>query len=145
MSVGRICQREVDLASVDENVSRAAERMHQRTVGSLVVLNDEREPVGIVTDRDLTIRVLAPGRDPFTTTVGDVMTKFPETVREDTPIEHALTLMRRGSFRRLPVVDHNGQLAGLVTLDDIMMLLSEELGSVGRLLESETPQSAATR
>ena len=64
MSIGRICQREVDLAQVDENVSRAAERMHQRTVGSLVVVNDDQKPVGIVTDRGLTIRVLARARPP---------------------------------------------------------------------------------
>ena len=143
MSVGRICQREVDLADLDESVQAAAERMHQHTVGVLVILNDAKQPIGIVTDRDLVIRAVAGGKDPYTTPVGHVMTPEPKTVSEDTPIESALSLMRSGGFRRLPVVDHDGRLVGLVTLDDILMLLAEEFADIGKLLERETPRAAA--
>jgi CBS domain-containing protein len=143
MSVGRICQREVDLADLDEGVQAAAERMHQHTVGVLVILNGAKQPIGIVTDRDLAIRVVAGGKDPYTTLVGHVMTPEPKTVSEETPIESALSLMRSGGFRRLPVVDAGGKLVGLVTLDDVLMLLAEEFADVGRLLERETPRAAA--
>ena len=70
MSVSRICVREVDLADPGEPVFQAAERMHQRAVGTLVILNQESQPVGILTDRDLVERVLAKGLDAYTTTVG---------------------------------------------------------------------------
>jgi CBS domain-containing protein len=133
----------VDLADLNESVQAAAERMHQHTVGVLVILNDTKQPIGIVTDRDLVIRVLAAGRDPYTTLVGHVMTPQPKSVSQETPIESALSLMRSGGFRRLPVVDQNGKLVGLVTLDDILMLLAEEFTDVGRLLERETPRAAA--
>ena len=68
------------------------------------------------------------------------MTLGPETITEDSPIESALALMRHGSFRRLPVIDRNRKLVGLVSLDDILMLLAEEFMQVGRLLEHETPR-----
>jgi len=144
MSVGKICQREVDFADPDENVFLAAERMRDRTVGALVVLNKARQPVGIITDRDITTRVVAAARDPLATTVADVMTPEPKTAAEETPIEMALSLMRGGAFRRLPVVDESGELIGIVTLDDILMLLCEEFASIGGLLERETPAAAAS-
>ncbi len=143
MSIGRICTREVDLAEVEESVWQAAERMHQRTVGTLVILNRENQPIGMLTDRDLVVRVLAAGRDPHGTLVGDVMTSKPRTVSEDTPIEQVLTLMSTGPFRRIPVVDREGKLVGLVSLDDILQLLAEELTQVGQLLQREAPPAAA--
>jgi CBS domain-containing protein len=139
MSAGRICVREVDTASVDENAWTAAERMHQRAVGTLVVLNEARRPVGILTDRDLVERVLAAGRDPGTTLVGDVMTRNPQTIQEDDSIESSLSRMRSGRFRRLPVLDRAGTLVGLLSLDDVIMLLAEEFAHIGGLLERETP------
>lgn len=144
MSVGRICVREVDLADVDETVVQASQRMHQRGVGTLVILGPERKPVGIITDRDLVSRVLAAGRDVLTTTVADVMTREPTTIPEDGAIETALSLMHSGCFRRLPVTDSKGELVGLLSLDDVLMLIAEELTQVGRLLERETPKEVLT-
>jgi len=143
MSVGRICTREVDLAHVDESVWQAAERMHQRAVGTLVVIDDDKKPIGIVTDRDLVERVLAQALDATATSVGEVMTRPTETVSEQDAIEHAITVMRRERCRRLPVVDDSGQLVGLLSLDDVLQLLAEELTNVGQLLERQTPQAAA--
>lgn len=143
MTTGRICQREVDFADSTESVFRAAERMHQRTVGALVVLDGDRRPIGIVTDRDLVTRSIAGSRDPHTTTVAEVMTLNPKTVSEEAAIDSAISLMRSGAFRRLPVVDRDDRLVGLVTLDDILMLLCEELTSIGALLQRETPVAAA--
>src|SRR5579872_3008239 len=105
MSVGRICVREVDIAESDESVQAAAQRMHARKVGTLVVVDPARAPIGIVTDRDLAVRIVGEARDSGQTTVGEVMTRLPRTIHEDTPIEEALRAMRVGTFRRLPVVD----------------------------------------
>ncbi|MBI3862882.1 MAG: CBS domain-containing protein [Planctomycetia bacterium] len=143
MSVGRICVRAVDTASDDESVQAAAQRMHARNVGSLVVINKACEPVGMVTDRDLTVRVLADGLDAVQTRISEVMTRHPKTVREETPIEEALRLMRAGAFRRLPVVGQSGKLVGLVTLDDVLDLLTEEFREIRSILEQETPHALA--
>jgi CBS domain-containing protein len=141
MAVGNICIRNVDTVRPDVLVAVGAERMHQRAVGALVVVNDADQPIGIVTDRDLVSRVLAKGRNPTETTIRDVMTIAPKTIRESAPIETALLAMRTGRFRRLPVIDEDDMLVGLITLDDILMLLAEEFSQVGRLLKRETPQA----
>jgi CBS domain-containing protein len=143
MSVGRICLREVSLAERGESVLEAARRMRERGVGTLVVLDDARRPVGLVTDRDLALRVVATGGDPSAVSVTYVMTEHPRTVSETTPIESALSLMRSGTFRRLPVVDDDGKLVGIVTLDDVLGLLAEEFALIGALLEREAPRGAA--
>jgi CBS domain-containing protein len=140
MPVGRICAREVDLAERGESVLEAARRMRDRRVGALVVVDDLGRPVGVVTDRDLALRVVADGGDSRTTSVGDVMTEGPKTVSEATPIESALGLMRSGSFRRLPVVNEDGKLVGIVALDDVLGLLAEEFELIGGLLHRETPR-----
>lgn len=139
MSVGRICVREVDVISEDESAQTAAGRMHSRKVGTLVVVDSETRPVGIVTDRDLTVRVLAKGLDGTQLPVRDVMTHTPETVYPETAIEDALRRMRVGAFRRVPVVDDDGRLVGLLSLDDILELLAEEFTEIGRLIHEEEP------
>lgn len=141
MSVGKICIREVDTAEAGETVFCAAQRMHQRAVGTLVVVNYAREPIGIVTDRDLVERVVAKGRHPLETLVRDMMTPGPVTISENSSIEMALAAMRSGQFRRLPVVDENQRLVGLVSLDDILVLLAGEFADVGDLLQREMPDA----
>lgn len=143
MSVQRILQRDVDTAIAEESVFAAAERMHQRTVGALVVVDNDNVPIGIITDRDIVVRLVAAGRDAYTTTIRSVMTPHPKTVTPETPIDTALALMQDGAFRRLPVVDKQRQLAGIVALDDILLLFAEEMSQIGRVLERETPQAAA--
>jgi CBS domain-containing protein len=143
MSIQRICHYDVDVAEPGESVRTIAERMRQRTVGCLVIVNEFREPIGIVTDRDLVIRVLAEGKDPYTTRIEEAMSYNLKTVPEDGSIEQALRVMRGGAFRRVPVVDRDGKLIGIVTLDDILMLLAEEFTQAGQVLDRETPIAAA--
>lgn len=141
MSVGRICVRQVDVADPDEAVQTAARRMLDRQVGSLVVCNEFRQPVGIITDRDMAIRVVAEGRDPGGTPVSEAMTRDPHCVRENTPIEEALAVMREKPCRRLPVLGTDGSLVGLVSLDDVLALLAAEFRDVSTLLAKEDPSS----
>jgi CBS domain-containing protein len=139
MSVGRICQREVDLVDGDETAQEAARRMRERGVGTLVVLDAAKRPLGIVTDRDLALRIVADAKDPTQTPIAAVMVRMPRTIAQDAPIESALALMKAGPYRRLPVVDENGALCGIVSLDDVLQLLAEELALIGKLVEREEP------
>ncbi len=139
MSVGRVCCREVNIAAPEESVVDAARRLGGQRVGTLVILNAAKEPVGLVTDRDLVVRVLATDRDPHRTQVGDVMTRHPKVITEDGSLEAALGLMRAGGFRRLPVVDHQGRLVGIVSLDDVLALLAEEFADIGGILQRQRP------
>jgi CBS domain-containing protein len=143
MSVRSFCTREVDLARPFESVWQAAVRMRQRAVGTLVVVDADKRPIGIVTDRDLMERVLATAKDPNTTTVHEVMTPEPTTIGEEDSIETALALMREGGLRRLPVVDADGILVGLLSLDDVLMLMGEEMAQVSEMLRRETPRAFA--
>ena len=140
MTIGRICQREVDLAEASECVIDASRRMREKGVGTLVVLDLDRRPAGIVTDRDITLRAVADNVRLADTTVEQVMTAYPRTVSEDTPIEDSLSLMRVLGVRRLPVVDCDGRLAGIVSLDDILSLIVEELRNVHGVLQKEMPR-----
>ena len=89
MSIQRICIREVDTAVPHESVYLAAERMLQRAVGCLVVVDDANRPIGILTDRDLVQRVMAKGLSPTDTFVQDIMTQGLKTIAEDGTIESA--------------------------------------------------------
>jgi CBS domain-containing protein len=143
ISVGSICQRDVDLIGPDDSVAKAADRMRQRTVGSLIVVDAGKRPIGIITDRDLVIRALADARAADATPVSEVMTPDIITTTVDTSINSALRLMRDGPFRRLPIVDGNGVLVGLVTADDLLITIGREFGELASLIELETPAAAA--
>ena len=138
MTVRDICRRDVDTATYDQSVLDAARCMRDRQVGTVVVVDDDR-PVGILTDRDLTVRVLAAGLDPQATRVSQVMTPSPTTVQEDATTVAALGHMRAGRFRRLPVVGPDGRLVAILALDDVLVVAAEELAEVGPLLRREAP------
>ena len=145
MSIGRICIHDVDVINPGESARVAASRMHSRKVGTLIVVDDNQRPIGLLTDRDLATRVLGEGKDGNTTPVREVMSPAPSTVDEQTSIEDALAIMRSGTFRRLPVVDGEGRLTGIISLDDILELLAEEFSEIGSLLRQEEPGSLAER
>ncbi|NDY41439.1 CBS domain-containing protein [Dissulfurirhabdus thermomarina] len=123
MPVLEICTREVVTAAPDDTVFAAARLMLEQGVGSVVVLEDAR-PVGILTDRDITVRVVAVGLNPETTRIRTVMSGNPRTVLETTGVEDTLRLMQAAGVRRIPVVDASGALAGIVSLGDFLDLLA---------------------
>lgn len=143
MSVGRICIREVQVADPEETLLEAARRMRLAGVGALVVVDDERHPLGILTDRDVTTRAVAEARDPEKTPVAAVMTVPVKRVHEETPIEDALARMAGVPARRLVVVDDADRLVGVLALDDVLELLVEEADAIGRLLRRERPGARA--
>ena len=133
--LGKICTRPVVTASAQMTVDEAARAMRSRNVGALVVVNAGR-PVGMLTDRDVAIEVVAKGLDPDTARVGDVMHKKPITIREDLGILDAAKVFAKTGVRRLPVVTKNGVLVGVITVDDLIMLLGNELGHVAGALSA---------
>lgn len=147
MKVGDCCTRDVVTCLANTSLAEVAARMRDRHVGAVVVIDDEKakRPVGVVTDRDIVIEIVATGLDANAITAGDVMLDGLVTVEEDGgPLEAARTMRARG-VRRLPVVDRKGALAGIVTLDDLVHLLAGEMGHLARLIERQPKREAQLR
>ena len=140
MSIGEICNREVVFVNRDTTVQAGAKLMRHYHVGSLVAVDDvagKRMPVGILTDRDIVMEVDAMELDPKVITVGDIMTSELITVPESEGILETMEVMRFKGVRRLPVVGGDGQLVGIVTIDDLLGILAEELTDLTRIVSKE--------
>ncbi len=111
-------RRPVATVTPEASVREAARRMRERRVAALLVMEGERL-VGIVTERDIVFRVVAEGRDPAAVTVAEIMTRDPVTARPDERAIDALTKMREGHFRHLPVVDGDGRVVAVVSIRDL--------------------------
>ena len=125
---------EVVTTDRDANLRDIAQTMEEENVGSVVVV-EGGEPVGILTDRDVTVRCVARGDDPDTATAEDAMTEDLVTVNAHDSIDELIGTFDAAGVRRMPVVDGN-ELAGIVTLDDIAVLLSVELGGIAEEMDS---------
>ncbi|MCO6427426.1 CBS domain-containing protein [Nitrosomonas communis] len=148
MPIGEICKREVVITQREDTVLQAAKLMRQHHVGDVMVVDDgngKRVPVGIVTDRDLVVEVIATGLDPAAITVGDIMVSDFATVKENAGVFESIQYMRVKGVRRMPVVDDDNELIGIVTLDDLLALLSEELDALVKLVAHEQQKEAGTR
>ena len=148
MTVGEICNRVVTVADRATPLTDAAKLMREHHVGSLVVVENRagaRVPVGILTDRDIVVAVVARGVDPTTLTAADVMAGELLTVREQDSEFDALALMRRRGVRRVPVVAADGALAGIVTVDDLLEIVAEQLDDIVRAITSEQAQERRAR
>jgi CBS domain-containing protein len=129
----QIAVKPVITASARMTITEAARAMKQKNVGALIVVNAGR-PLGVLTDRDIAIDVVAAGKDPDAVHVEDVMRKKPATLREDLGLMDAARIFAKTGVRRLPVVDKAGRVTGIVALDDLMMLLGNEMGLVAGAL-----------
>lgn len=148
MPVGEICNREVVIVQRDATVHEAARLMRQHHVGDVVVVEERkgvRVPVGIVTDRDLVVEIMAPDLVQMVMTVGDIMGSKLATVKDSTGIYESIQYMRAEGVRRLPVVDSKGGLVGILTLDDLLELLAEELLELSRLVRQEQKKESVKR
>ncbi len=146
MTVGGICTRLVVTANPEQTIAEAARRMRDRHVGALVVVDSQRRPVGILTDRDIVVSAVAQSPEKLDALlVGDVMSRGLVTARETEAVDGALKRMRTNGIRRLPVVSPNGQLEGLVALDDILEVMSAELGNLVGLVAREQEREREVR
>jgi CBS domain-containing protein len=111
--------------SPQDTVRAAAKLMREKRIAAVLVMEDERL-VGIVTERDMTARVIAIGRDPETSTCGDIMTKNPDTLSPDDTASDAIGMMRERNYRHLPVVK-DGRVVGMVSVRDLYAVYNNEL------------------
>ena len=114
---------------VRASVTEVAETMAEADVGFLVVLDDD-EPVGVLTDRDIVLRAVARGR--HNATAADVMTRHPSSVRDEATVTHAAQMMADRQCRRLALTDDAGKVIGVLSLDDLLRVAGDELGEIAR-------------
>ncbi|MBW4052045.1 MAG: CBS domain-containing protein [Proteobacteria bacterium] len=147
MNVGQVCSREVYIFRADEPLANAAAEMMKRQVGAIVVVEPEPDrvrPVGIVTDRDIIRGQVSLKKDLPSLTLRDVMTSAPLTVSETSGIAEAIEHLGARGVRRAPVVNDLGDLVGIVSLDDLLPIVAEELGALARLVGSQARREGAS-
>jgi CBS domain-containing protein len=140
LTIGEICTRSVTIAFKQTPIDGAARLMRENHVGCLVVVDEvggQRIVVGMLTDRDIVTAVVAPGLDPEKLHADDVMTTDLVTAREDDSLIDLMRTMRQKGVRRVPVVGGQGELVGVVTLDDVLTVLAEEMGLLVAAIDSE--------
>lgn len=148
MAIGEICNREVVIVQRETTALEASRLMRQHHVGDLVVVDEvdgKRLPVGIVTDRDIVLEIVAMELDAAVLTVGDFMEPKLTTIGENEGVYEAIRFMRAKAVRRLPVVNRDGSLAGIVTLDDLLELLAEEMSELTKLVSRERKHEQQAR
>ena len=148
MSVAEICNREV--VSVEKNTSivEASKIMRNTHTGSLVIVDaegKESKPLGIITDRDLVIEVIAKEADLESVTVGDIMGPELLTARENDGIWETILRMRAMGVRRLPVINTKGFLMGILSMDDLLEFLASELSDLAKLIKREANREKEIR
>lgn len=148
MPVKDVCVRSVVHVNRDTTIQDAAHLMRQHHVGDLIVADsnyDGVRPVGIITDRDIVLSVVAPKLDASVITVGDIMGDDLVTCREDMGVSEVIHKMRGRGVRRMPIVSEGGELVGVVSVDDMIELLAEELSELSKLIAREQGREVRLR
>lgn len=148
MYTGTVGTRQVQTCNKGATILQVAELMRSEHVGDLVVVeyrSGEPIPVGIITDRDLVVEVMALKQDPATITAADVMSRKLVIAYEGEQLEVAMDRMRWSGVRRIPLVDSGGVLVGIVTLDDILEKLALTLANVSRVGQLQNIEERLTR
>jgi CBS domain-containing protein len=130
------------------SIPEAAQLMRRYHVGDLVVVDEadgKRVPVGMVTDRDMAIEIIAKSLDFNAFSVGDIMSPQLVSVHDDEGVFETIRLMRAKGIRRVPVVNKEGGLEGIVSADDILDLLAEEMTELARVAPREQEREAKAR
>lgn len=148
MRVGEFCNREVVIIDQESSVSDAAQVMRQYHVGDVIIVNEQygkNMPTGILTDRDIALEIVAKGADPESVSVRDAMSFELVTVDEDDDLLRVIELMRDNGIRRVPVVDGDQALVGILTVDDILDVLSEVFVDIVHLVDSQRRREERSR
>ena len=141
MSIGHVCNREAIVADRGDSLLDVAKLMRKYHVGSVIVVERHGErarPIGIVTDRDLVVEVLAEDLDASNVALEDIMSPALITAEEDDDVYDVIEAMRNHGVRRVPIVDHKGFLVGILAMDDLLWNLSQELGNIVALIDRQT-------
>lgn len=147
MSIGEFCNREIVVIGKEDDVVEAAKRMREYHVGSLVVIEGTDQnpiPVGIITDRDIIVEIIAKELPLDSVTVGDVMSDELATVDENDDLWETIQHMRINGVRRLPVVSA-GRLVGIISVDDLLAVIAGEFLGLVNIVSSEQEREVVTR
>jgi len=142
MPIDDILKAPVRVLPPDATCMEAARMMRDENIGCIVVAEQDR-PLGIVTDRDLVLRVMAPGGEAEKFQLRDVMTSEPIFVSADQSLDQVVAAMRDLAIRRVPAVDEHGNLYGMVSLDDVLLRLADQLGDLAEAVRAELAGAAA--
>lgn len=148
MHISEICTRSVVTCDRQTSALEVARRMRDRHVGDVVVVDMQGArpvPVGIITDRDLVVQVMALEVDPRILRAGDLMTEGVVTAAASEAVYDAIWHMRSKGVRRLPLVDAHNVLVGVLSADDVTRFLAEELGALARVGPQEIHREEAAR
>lgn len=143
MSLQQFCQRPVVTVSPEMCIVEACHQMWENNVGCVVAV-EAGKPCGILTDRDTALKMVRERKDPQQTQVREIMTANPACIAVDKTLHELTTLMRQHHVRRVPIVDRDEQVIGMVTLDDLMMLLGEEMADLGQGIARTVVSKATT-
>ncbi|HLN86946.1 MAG TPA: CBS domain-containing protein [Candidatus Limnocylindrales bacterium] len=142
MSLQSYCRKPVIRVAPDANITEACQLMEQNNVGCLIAEREGRL-CGIVTDRDIALRVAGAKRDPEKTMVKDIMTPDPIRISVDKDLRQLTAMMHAYHVRRVPIVNGFDTTLGIVTLDDLIALLGDEMAEIGKAISDEFPQGNA--
>jgi CBS domain-containing protein len=148
MSIAELCTRSVVSATPTTTIVDAAALMRRHHVGNIVVVDRADRaptPLGLVTDRDIVVEVVAKGVDPSAVTVAEVLTGRVEVIAETASAEEALRRMTEAAVRRLPVVNRAGGLVGIISVNDLLPWLALEIGNVAHLAQRSRGAEARHR
>ena len=148
MKVGEYCKKAVVAIASNADAAEAAKLMRMQHVGFLIVHREGdalRKPIGVLTDRDLVVGVMARDVDPHAVTVDDVMSRQPLTANEFDGLNDLLQGLRLAGFRRAPVVDARGALIGIMTIDDAIEVITGLMCDVAGSIKSEQRQERRRR
>jgi len=142
MSLQTYCHKPVVRISPETNIAEACQLMEQNNIGCLIAERDGRL-CGIVTDRDIALRVTGARRDPDKTKVKDIMTPDPIRISVDKDLHHLTAMMHAYHVRRVPIVNGFDTTVGIVTLDDLIAQLGDEMSDIGKAISEEFPEGNA--
>ena len=148
MSIGQICNRATVIVRKEDSITEAAKLMREFHVGSVVVVEDANgglKPVGILTDRDLVVEIMATELNPKAVRVGDIMSFELTTAHEDDEMWDTLQRMRAKGVRRVPVINDQEHLVGFLASDDLLEILADELGQLVKIVNKGKQQEQTKR
>ncbi len=130
MPIGEFCAKDVVTALGEETIFDAAKKMGSKQVGAIVVVDSKKRPIGMITDRDITVRVVAQGKDPKSTLLREIISSDLMMLNQERGLFETARVMCEQGVRMVPVIDREGKLVGIICLDDLMVIFGEEMASL---------------
>ncbi len=137
MTIGEIGKKKVITAQIDMPVLEVAKLMKIHNIGDVIVVDDRNKPLGIITDRDITIKIVAEEVSPNILSASDVMSFDLLLLKEYQSSQEALAMMCAKGVRRAPIVNDANILVGVISIDDLALFMSEQMENYGKLIRKQ--------